>query len=46
MKNFIKTAKNKNIDIGCIQEMLPCSLEALDNLDTIYVSGFSKLQQE
>ena len=46
IKQFQKKAKLANLDIGGIQEMLPCSLEAVDNLDTLYVAGTSKLEQE
>ena len=46
LKQFQINAKKRNIDIGNINEILPCSLEAVDNLDQIYLTGTSKLEQE
>lgn len=35
-----------HIDIGGLKEILPCCIEAVDDLSEMFVSGTSKLQQE
>ena len=45
-KFFLKQAKERAIDIDALKELIPCSLEAVDHLDEIYIEGKSKLDEE
>ena len=39
-------AKKNRIDTEALKSLLPCSLEAVDHLDEIYVMGTNKLEAE
>lgn len=45
-KSFIKKVKMEGLDLLGVTEHLPCSLEAVDHLQEIYIEGKSKLDQE
>mmetsp|Transcript_31106 Transcript_31106/g.47519 ORF Transcript_31106/g.47519 Transcript_31106/m.47519 type:complete len:80 (-) Transcript_31106:116-355(-) len=45
-KMFFKRARNSNIGVEEMKKILPCSIEAIDHLDELYVEGVSKLSQE
>jgi hypothetical protein len=47
VQRFLKQElKKKNISIADLTQMIPCSLEALDHLNELYVEGVSKFDQE
>lgn len=43
---FRKRAKEEGIDIEKIKAQIPCSIEAVDFADEIYIQGISKLKEE
>ena len=43
---FRKRAKEEGIDLEHIKAHIPCSIEAVDFSDEIYVQGVSKLKKE
>jgi hypothetical protein len=45
-RNFIKRAKKEGHDLVSLSEHLPCSLEAVDHIQEIYIEGKSKLKEE
>ena len=42
----MRKAKEENISLKGIKELIPCSLEAVDHLDDLMVSGSNKLDAE
>ncbi len=45
-KNFMKKAKKEHLDLIGFKEILPCSLEAVDNCGEMIVEGKNKLLDE
>jgi hypothetical protein len=43
---FKKRAKEECIDLEQIKAHIPCSIEAVDFADEIYIQGISKLKEE
>ena len=44
--HFQKELKKEEIDMAGIQELIPCSIDAIDNLEDIYLEGRNILQNE
>lgn len=44
--HFQKELKKQEIDILGIQELIPCSIDAIDNLEDIYLEGRNILKNE
>ena len=45
-KNFMKKAKKEHLDLIGFKEILPCSIEAVDNCGEMMVEGKNKLVEE
>jgi hypothetical protein len=43
---FIKRAKEEFLDVKQTKELIPCSIEAFEHLDEMYLEGKNKLNEE
>jgi hypothetical protein len=46
LNHFNKAIRKQKIDANAIQELLPCSINDIDNLEEIYIEGQNILKNE